>query len=234
MMDRIYSPSFPKAIRIYSSYQRIHNWDIRIYPHSGKKSTFMGIVSKFCLPLLLILNLPPNQHHYTINRTSHKQKSLTMTVLISPIHNFQPSSWCIPTHCYLQHHMALCQGRGCGRAKETNCCLLPSPSVFPHTCCSFVCTLCFVCHSLVYSYSHCSPAIAHGSMRLRMCTNKLMPFSHVTFGLCLSHHISLFVVCCSVVCTLCLVVSFIQTLSIKMKEPSYIQMLPFDCKKQYC
>jgi hypothetical protein len=63
---------------------------------TGKKSKFMGIVSKFSLPLFSNFYLLPNQGHYTINMTSHEQKSPTTTTLILPAHSFLPSSWCIP------------------------------------------------------------------------------------------------------------------------------------------
>ncbi len=48
----------------------------------------------------------------------------------------------------------------------------------------------------------------------------------------LSHHMSPFVVCSSVACTISMVVFFIQTLSVWMKEPWYIQTLAIDYRRQ--
>ncbi len=156
----------------------------------------MGIVSKFSLPLFSNFYLLPNQGHYTINMTSHEQKSPTTTTLILPAHSFLPSSWCIPViylaiawHCV----MACVKGEVVDANKllffssiKFGDCLLACLSLF--VCLRVV----FFCHCLVYSC--CSPGIAWpcvmALVRLWVHANNLMFFSHDTFGLH-SHNIAL-------------------------------------------
>ncbi len=161
-----------------------------------------------------------------------------MTTLMLPIHSFLPSSLCIPACCFSHHRMTLCdgscQGQG-GLCVKQNEMLFFSHVTFGVCPCTRFSP--FVCLHIVFCLLSLGVLTLFPRHSTWLCEvvdahkqTDVLVTCHI-WSL-ISHHISPFYVCCSVVCTLCSVVFLIQMLSIWMKEPSYILMLSFDYRKQ--